>query len=60
MKELKCRDMGMDCDHVVHGETEEEVMEAAKQHGMEAHGMSEADMTPEMVEKMKAHIHDAM
>ncbi|MBI2582754.1 DUF1059 domain-containing protein [Candidatus Azambacteria bacterium] len=60
MKELKCRDLGMDCDQVMHGETEDAVMEEAKKHGMEAHGMTEADMTPEMMEKMHSHIHDAM
>lgn len=33
-----------ECDFVVTGETKEEVMMKAAEHGMQVHGMSEADM----------------
>ena len=34
MKTLSCRDAGCDCDYVAKGETEEEVIRDAAQHGM--------------------------
>lgn len=52
MMSLACKDMGnMDCEYVAQGETKEEVMKMAMDHAMSAHGMTEADMTPEMQEK---------
>lgn len=55
-KQLKCSDLGMECDFVAVG-TEEEVLVAMKEHGMATHadkmsGMSEEDMTKMMMEKM--------
>ena len=44
---LSCKDMGIDCPFVAEGMTQEEVMQKAMEHGMAAHGMTEADMTPE-------------
>ncbi len=38
---LSCRDMGADCDHVVEGKTEEELIEKAAEHGRTAHGITE-------------------
>ena len=46
----------MDCDFVAEGETEEEVVAKAKEHGKTVHGQTEADMTPELEEKIKAAI----
>lgn len=59
MKSLSCRDMGMDCDFVASGATEDEVMQQAVEHGKQAHGMSDADFTPELTEKAKAALKDA-
>lgn len=60
MKSVSCKDVGvMDCDHVITGETEDEVMQKAAAHAKEVHGMSDADMTPEMVAKVRAAIKDA-
>lgn len=48
MFSLSCKDVGMaDCPFVAQGETQEEVMTKIGQHAMQAHGMTEADMTPE-------------
>jgi predicted small metal-binding protein len=55
-KVLNCRDVGVDCDFVAQGETAEEVMEKAKQHARKEHGF--ADIPPELMDKVKAAIHD--
>jgi predicted small metal-binding protein len=56
MKTINCREAGFDCDHVVTGETEEDVMKNGTEHAMNVHGMKEEDMTPEMTEKIKGLI----
>ncbi|HEY5995499.1 MAG TPA: DUF1059 domain-containing protein [Candidatus Deferrimicrobiaceae bacterium] len=38
---LKCRDMGIECDYVVEGRTEEELIYKAAEHGRSAHGIKE-------------------
>jgi predicted small metal-binding protein len=43
------------CEFVARGETEEEVLEKAREHAKE-HGVHE--VTPELLEKVKAHIRD--
>jgi predicted small metal-binding protein len=44
MKTLSCKDAGCDCDYIAKGETEEDVMKDAAQHGMKEHGKTEQDM----------------
>jgi predicted small metal-binding protein len=56
MKTLSCRDVGVDCDFVAQGQTEQEVMEKAAQHARQDHGF--ADIPPELQAKVKAAIHD--
>jgi AhpD family alkylhydroperoxidase len=53
-KELRCRDVGADCDYVVRGKTEEEIFRKASEHATIAHGMKE--ITPELMEKARAAI----
>lgn len=43
-----------DCDHVIRGETEEDVLQQAGLHAKE-HGL---EPTPELMEKVKASIED--
>ena len=43
-----------ECNHIIRGETEEEVLEKAKVHAVE-HGM---EPTPELLEMVKAYIED--
>jgi predicted small metal-binding protein len=38
-KEIYCRDMGLDCDLMVCGKTEEEVLSKAGQHVLAIHGI---------------------
>jgi predicted small metal-binding protein len=45
MKTLSCRDAGCDCDYVAKGETKEDVLRDAAQHGMKEHGKTDRDMT---------------
>jgi predicted small metal-binding protein len=56
VKELRCREIGFDCDAVVHGETVDEVMAQAGPHAKEAHGV---DVTPEMAGQIRTLVHDA-
>jgi predicted small metal-binding protein len=57
MLTVACREVGQDCDCVVGGETEEELMKNAAEHAVKDHGYKEEDiMTPEMKEKIKSHI----
>ena len=59
MKTISCREAGFDCDYIVTGETEEEVMKNGAEHAMKVHGMKEEDMTPEMKHKIKALIRNS-
>lgn len=60
MKEIRCAQVGFfpDCQGVMRGEDEEEVMAAAAEHGRTAHAMSEKDFTDENVEIIRSHIKD--
>ncbi len=56
MKTVSCREAGFDCDQVVKGETEEEVMKNGAEHAMKVHAMKEEDMTPEVQQKIRGLI----
>ena len=58
MKTLSCREAGCECDYVAKGETEEEVMRDAADHGIKEHGMKAEDMT-QLKEMLRALIHDS-
>jgi predicted small metal-binding protein len=55
-KLLSCREVGCDCDYIVTGDTEEEVMKSAAEHGIKEHSSTQKD-TVEMREKLKGFIH---
>lgn len=38
-KSASCKDTGQNCDFVIQGETEEELLANAAQHGTDAHGI---------------------
>jgi len=56
-KVLECAkvDPSSGCQHVVRGETEDEVLQKAGEHAKE-HGIR--DVTPELIERVKANISD--
>ena len=56
MKTINCHEAGFDCDQVIRGETEEEVMKKGAEHAMRDHGMKEEDITPEMKQKIRGVI----
>ena len=57
MLTLACRDVGQNCDCIVQGETEEELMKMQQSMPVKDHGYTEEDiMTPEMKEKIKSHV----
>ncbi len=55
---LECAkvDPSSGCQHIVRGETEEEVLQKAAEHA-EQHGIRQ--VTPELVARVKANIRDA-
>jgi predicted small metal-binding protein len=57
-KEMRCADLGMDCQYVARGETEDEVMQQAAQHGKQAHGMTDEDLQG-MESDIRGAIHEA-
>ncbi|HEX6279298.1 MAG TPA: DUF1059 domain-containing protein [Pyrinomonadaceae bacterium] len=56
-KTLSCRDVGVDCDWVATGETEEEIMAKTAEHARTDHGMNE--IPPELAEKARGAIKDS-
>ena len=56
-KVMKCREVGMDCDFVAHGESEDQIMAQAAEHARKDHGME--SIPEEVVAKVKAAIHEA-
>ncbi len=55
-KVLRCRDVGMDCDFVAQGKTEEQILQKAAEHAQATHNMKE--IPPELVSKVRAAIRD--
>jgi predicted small metal-binding protein len=45
MKTLACRDVGYDCDCILEGKTEEEVIKNGVEHALKEHGMKAEDVT---------------
>ncbi|RJQ14042.1 DUF1059 domain-containing protein [Candidatus Parcubacteria bacterium] len=54
---LACRDVGMDCDHIVYGKNDAEVLENAKKHAI-THGFTEKDLTEQFLNRLKSAIKD--
>jgi predicted small metal-binding protein len=52
MKTISCREAGFDCDYIVKGETEEEVLKNGIEHAKSHHNMKEEDITAEMKQKI--------
>lgn len=43
MKELRCRDVGFDCEGVIRAETEAAVLRQAADHARQQHGLERLD-----------------
>ena len=55
MKTLHCSDAGFDCEGVIRATTEEEVLNQAAKHALEAHGVK---VTPDLAEQLRPLIKD--
>ncbi len=55
-KTLRCRDVGMDCDFVARGNTEDEILKKAAEHAKAAHNMNE--IPHELLSKVRSVIRD--
>ncbi len=52
--QMSCRDVGIDCDYVAHGRTEEELFKDAAKHGKTVHKMDQ--IPPEVMEKARSAV----
>ena len=55
MKVLHCREAGFDCEGVIRGETEEEILQQAAEHAQRDHNVS---VTPELATQLRGLIRD--
>jgi predicted small metal-binding protein len=55
-KVVSCRDVGMDCDFVAKGDSEQDVLQQCADHARTDHGMDE--IPAEVADKVRAAIHD--
>ena len=58
MYKLECREVGFDCSHTMTGNTEEEVLQKAKEHGTREHNLKESEIqSPDMQTKLRSLMH---
>ena len=55
-KVLRCRDVGLDCEGELRGQTEEDILRQAAEHAQNVHNIR--DMSPDLVQKVRAAIRD--
>ncbi len=55
-KEMRCADVGMDCDFVARAETTDELMEQVAAHAAEAHDI--AEVSEELAAQVQSVIRD--
>ena len=53
-KQLRCRDVGMNCDFEARADTEEELLRQAAAHARDTHQVTE--MSPELANRVRAAI----
>jgi predicted small metal-binding protein len=53
-KMVSCRDVGVDCDFVARGETDQDILNQCAEHARSAHNMT--DLPPDLATKVKAAI----
>lgn len=58
-KELRCRDLGFDCDAVVTADAEDEILAQVAEHGQIVHGLSAEELRdPGFLDAARGQIHD--
>jgi predicted small metal-binding protein len=58
MKTISCREAGFECNYIVKGESEEEVLKNGVDHVLKIHGMRPDAITPEFKEIARALIRE--
>lgn len=60
MKEVRCAEIGYftDCEGVIRGETEDEVLARVADHAKSVHSMSDDDLNEETMRQVRSHIRD--
>jgi predicted small metal-binding protein len=59
-KSLSCREVGMDCDTVIRGETVDDVLMKGAEHARRDHGMTDDQLKdPQLEQRLRSLIHDA-
>ena len=57
VQKFACRDVGINCDYIASGETEEELMANIGKHAKEVHSYTDEQLKdPELMKKVKAAI----
>lgn len=54
MLSFKCRDVGFDCDFVVKGDEETEIIEKVMVHGKNDHNMKQEDFSTPLLDQIKS------
>lgn len=58
-KELRCRDLGFDCDAVVTADSEDEILAQVADHGQRVHGLSTDELgDPGFLDVARGQIRD--
>lgn len=58
-RELRCRDVGFDCDAVVTAESDDEILRQAAEHAKDVHAMTDDEVDdPSFTTAVQAQIHD--
>lgn len=55
-KMVSCREVGVDCDFIAKGNTEQEVLQQCAEHARKEHGMTE--LPADLAEKVRAAIRE--
>lgn len=58
-KELRCRDIGFDCEAVINADSDEEVLFQVVGHGKAVHGLTDEQLAdPSLQERVRGQIHE--
>jgi predicted small metal-binding protein len=58
MKRFSCREAGFDCNYVIEGYTEQDLLRNGEKHALNMHGIKRGDFTPRFNEKLRPMIED--
>ena len=56
MRKVFCREIGVDCDYVIEGHTEDELYRNGEKHAFNRHGIKNSEFIPYFNDKLKPKI----